>query len=570
MRAAARTLAVVIASSCALCPLAAQAPGGDALDRAMRDELQRSMRELRLGQLDKPYFIGYRVIETNMSVAMARYGSLAGSRERRSRVLAVELRVGDYSFDNSNMFASPHLLPVDDDYLAIRREIWLATDEAYKNAVQAIASKRVARMNRQKGGSDTIADFSKEPATQTVDEQPLRPVAMTELQSLVRELSGVRELKALQSSSATITVTQTRERFLTSEGTTIVRSRSLATVGIDGGTQATDGALLQASTTMIGRTLDALPARAALVQRVRALAQDLDSLRTAPVIDRYAGPMLFEGRAAAQLFAQAFAPGLVAGRRAQMGGGGFADKLGSRVMPEWMTVSDDPTRHALGGEPLLGDYAVDEEGVPARANVVVEGGYLKTLLTTRVPVEGVERSTGNARGGGAAPSNLIVSVDSGLGDAALRRRLLALVQKRKLPYGIIVRDLDANRFTAMMQAMESGDYESLAAQSGGTALVAAYRVYPDGREERIRGARMTGVTSESFRDIIAASATPTVLHEVGSGGGLLASMTMQTSGFGGAPTPVSYAVPSLLFEDVTLAKPSGARPKPPLSEPPPM
>ncbi len=235
-----------------------------------------------------------------------------------------------------------------------------------------------------------------------------------------------------------------------------------------------------------------------------------------------------------------------------------------------MTVSDDPTRHSLGAEPLLGDYAVDEEGVPARAHLVVDAGYLKTLLTTRVPVEGVERSTGNARGGGAAPSNLIVRVDSGLSDAALRRRLLALVQRRKLPYGIIVRELDASRMSAMMQAIESGDMESLSGQGAGAALTAAYRIYPDGHEERIRGARLTNMTSESFRDIIAASATTTVLHQGGVGGGMFAMMPMQMMGMSGAPAPVSYVVPSLLFEDVTLTKPSGARPKPPLSDPPPM
>jgi hypothetical protein len=596
MRATRLGLTILIALVLGLHGLAAQSAPSDALDRALRDELKRSMEQLKLEQLDKPYFIAYRVTETRSLGAMGRYGSLAGSNEERGRVLSVEVRIGDYAFDNSGFFVMPSMrdfgsfggtvLPLDDDYSVFRRKIWLATDNAYKRAIETIAAKRSARLNRR--NTDSLPDFLKAPATKTVDEDPLRPVSLTDLQALVRELSGVRELKMIPASSASATVLETRERYVTSEGTSYSRTRPLLTVTMDATAQATDGAEIHSTALILSSGYDPATTRAQLVERMRSLALGLDSLRAAPVVERYSGPVLFEGHAAAQLFADVLAPALIGSHPMQsampgfsdvmngpMGRGGeasFADKLGARVLPEWMSVSDDPTIVAYENQPLLGHYKVDDEGVASRAKPVIVEGYLKTLLTTRAPVEGVDGSTGNARGGGAAPSTLIVRADSGVSEAALRKRLLALLQRRKLPYGIIVRELQGGGPGAMAQAMFAGDMENFITRASGrgsnAALLEAYRVYPDGREERIRGAQLANFTIESFRDVDAASSSQTVLHAFAGRGGMMAALAMGAAGVS-TPAPSSYVVPSLLFDDVSLSRQRGELTTPPLSEPPP-
>jgi hypothetical protein len=572
--------------------LAAQSASSDALDRALRDELKRSMEQLHLEKLDKPYFIAYRVTETRSLGAIARYGSLLSSTEGHVRMLSVELRIGDYAFDNSGFFVIPSMgargsfggaeLPLDDDYSAFRRTIWLATDGAYKSAIEAISAKRSARLNRR--SIDSLPDFLKEPATKTVDEDQFRPVTLPELQALVRDLSGLREVKALPSSSASAMLTETRERYVTSEGTTYSRTRPLLTVNLDGTAQANDGAEIRAAAEILTPSYDSAATREELVRRMRSLALGVDSLRAAPVVERYSGPVLFEGRAAAQLFAAVLAPALIGTHPMQSAMPGFSEmmrgegasteRLGIRVLPKWMSVSDDPTISTYEHQPLLGHYKVDDEGVTAREKAVVVDGYLKTLLTTRAPVEGVDGSTGNARGAGAAPSTLIVRADSGISDAALRKRFLELLQRRKLPYGVIVRELQVGGMSAMMRTIFEGDLESLLAHQSGretgsnAELLAAYRVYPDGREERIRGERLANFTIESFRDIDAASSTQTVLHSFRVGRGMMAAFAMGAGGAGG-PSPSSYVVPSLLFEDVALSKKPGAQTAAPLSDPPP-
>jgi len=560
--------------------LAAQTASGDALDRAMRDELKRSMEQLRLEHSDRPYFIAYRVADQHILVSIAHFGSLSTSDDVRRRVLIVELRIGDYSFDNTGSRDMPSMmtvmsrgsfawveLPLDDDYGVMRRQIWLATDEAYKHAIEAMAAKRAARAAEQR--SDSLPDFLKMSPTRTVDEDVLHPVGLPALQSLVRDLSGIQELKRLQTSYASARLTETHERYLTSEGTTFSRARSLLSVDLGASTQASDGSPIEAMSTVLSATYDSSSQRAALLSRMRTLALEVDSLRAAPVMDRYTGPVLFLGTAAAQLVSTVLSPVFTGSRR--MAQGNDSDKLGTRVLPAWVSVSDNPTLATYDGQTVLGHYKVDDEGVTGRETPVVVAGYLRTLLTTRTPVEGVDSSTGNARGFGAAPSTLIVKADSGLSDAELRNRFLSMLRSRKLPFGIVVREL-AGGAQSFMQLMMSGDVQGLISREfgrGGASsipVVAAFRVYPDGHEERLRQGRLANFSVDSFRNLVAASSSRTVYHS--SADGRMLSM-MAMSEIEGGPSPSSFVVPSLLFDDVAVSKQDVERTTLPLSDPPP-
>jgi hypothetical protein len=566
----------------------------DVLTRAMRDELVRSMKELRLADLDRPYFIAYKVTDTEILTASAREGSLLGSNLVRRRAFAVEVRVGDYAFDNTNFLGdvsaigfgegglvSTHggnELPLDDDYLEIRRKLWLATDAAYKEAAENLAQKRAALLNRAR--RDTLHDFTKEQPTQTNEKRSLPTPRLADAEALVREASGIRAPSGMSVVVSDVSVMTTHTRYMNSEGTTYVTSRPLVSVMGHASAQATDGTRLAGAVTIYVRALDSLPSREAIARDIQLLATRLDSLRVAPVLDRYAGPILFEKGAAAELFAEVFAPALVA-RRAmsgdpqlemflrvtgRLGDASFGDKLGSRVMPEFMSVVDDPTLRALGGAPLLGSYTVDDEGVPGRRKQVVEAGILRSLLSTRTPVEGMPRSTGNRRGPTGAPSNLIVESSRGLSDRELRDRLIALVKRRGLPYGIVVRELGDESAN-----MDEDPMVVFAAMRGeGEAqrpVLRAYRVYPDGREELVRPGLLTGLDASAFRDIVAVSRTTSVHHgEVQPsfdfpmffGGGFMAF----------TPAMSSYVVPSFLFEDASMTRPDRPAPTLPIIPPP--
>jgi len=203
--------------------------------------------------------------------------------------------------------------------------------------------------------------------------------------------------------------------------------------------------------TVYARSMSALAAEQ-LTAHIRDMSKRLIELRSAPIVERYNGPVLFQDQASAEIFAQIFAPRLVASRqpitdnpqfemifsRTQSP---FQDRVGSRVLPDWASIVNDATITELKGTPLFGGHSIDDDGVRLRKTSVVENGILKTLLVTRNPVRGVTRSTGNHREFGAAPNNLFFMTRSGLSDAALKEKLLSLVQQRAKPYGIVVRRL---------------------------------------------------------------------------------------------------------------------------------
>ncbi len=563
-----------------------ETPANDVVMRAMRDELARSVQQLRLDTLPKPYFIAYRVTEGQSRSASARLGSLVRSGEGRGgRLLQVEVRVGDYAFDNTNYFGAGFLpqsfvglagIPQDDDYLALRRQIWLATDRVYKQALEALSQKRAALEGRMR--TDSVADFSKEPATNTADDEAAPTATDSKpLAALARELSATfRQSAEIYNSTVAVSETWSRVRYLNSEGTSFTRSRVRASVNASASTQATDGTGQSMSYSAQAHSFDALPGKDSLLNGVRDLATRITEQRHVPLADAYDGPVLFEGAAAAELFNSMIAGKLVGSRRpvtsaalaqgfSMMGGGGgneWEDLIGSTVLPRWMSVVDDPTLRTVGDHPV-DYYKVDDDGVTTHATTIVDHGVLKTLLTGRTPVMGVDHSTGNRFGAGARPLHMIVTADSTLSDADVRAKLLSLATAQGRAYGVIVRQLNVAGLSATDEMF--GVILPQRGGGGGAGPVArasrVVKVFADGHEEPMRGAEIFGLTAGSFKEIAASSRMRTV-HELpfSSGGNIF------TGGAGNGP--VTYQVPSFLFPTVTIRKPRGTTPTLPVVGPP--
>lgn len=549
--------------------------------QAMKDELSRSMNELRLGELEQPYFVSYTVQEVTTIGATASLGGLSRSGESASRTLHVEVRVGDRDLDNTNFYSlpdftsiedisfGPALLPLEDDYEELRRAIWLATDRAYKDALGRIAKKRAVLQNETV--VEETPDFSIEDPYKH-ESGPAFPAAEADtVRTLTIGLSALfKEHTDIHVSSVDSRARNVRIQYVNSEGSSFIRDDPTAMVTVRAGTRADDGTEISDSFTAFGRIWADLPGLDELAEQGQALAGRLEALRQAQVFERYAGPVLFEGQAAAELVRQVLVPRLLVQkapitddqRTRRVGDrltNPFQDKLGSRVLPRFLAIVDNPALRQNEQGPLWGGYAVDDEGVPARETVLVQRGMLKTLLATRNPIEGIPQSNGHMRAGGPAPSNLLLRSSSGLTAEEMTEEFLVLLEERDLEYGIVVRRLQepgAGRF----QARRGGR------SRGGRLIraVVAVKVFPDGREELIREAVLTGLSESSFRDIVAASealTNHTILfrHSSPSFGPFGFAMPSRRSGI-----MASLAVPSLLFEDVSVRRPPGNIPRPPV------
>ena len=555
------------------------------LMKALRDEMGRTMERLQLEDMDKPYYVAYWVRESEGRGSTAILGGLLGrGRGTGSRYLSVELRVGDHDLDNTNFMdfgrlrsrvfrdGFPVSLPLRDDYKELRRQIWLATDGAYKKAVHSLAKKRATLQNKTR--VEIIPDFSREEPVEYRDESRLAPLpGEARLEAVVQELSALfKEMPHIFDSRVSAGVNSGKVYFVNSEGSSYVRNFSSASIQALAATQAEGGTQLEDFVVARGRQWEDLPDQAELEARIRATAERLGRLREAGFVERYSGPVLFEGQAAAELVNQILAPRLLAlrtpiadnpmfGRFGSSPENPFLEKLGSRVLPRFLNVVDDPTAGMHGEAPLLGGYEVDDEGVRSRRTTIVQRGILKTLLATRTPVSGVSNSTGNRRNTGPSPSNLFLMPRNGLKPEEIRQELLNLVEERGLDFGIVVRRVGSPEMTL---SRDRDFFFAMPGEEGRPKLkpvTEAYKVFPDGREELIRKAVLLGLSASSFREIVAASDVLTSHHTTLR---LRMNFPFSSPGFMGQPSVVSLVVPSLLFEDLALRRPPGNIPRPPL------
>src|SRR5579871_1079592 len=128
--------------------------------------MERS-RKLMVSNLESPYFVEYLLDESDTFDVGATLGGIVTERRDQFRNLTVHVRVGDYKFDNTDYVGSGfpfgtrydlERFPLDNDYMVLRRYLWLATDSAYKSAVEAISRKRAALRNLTV--NDKINDFA--------------------------------------------------------------------------------------------------------------------------------------------------------------------------------------------------------------------------------------------------------------------------------------------------------------------------------------------------------------------------------------------------------------------------
>jgi hypothetical protein len=561
----------------------------DAALRAMKDEMARSLTGLHLSDLALPYFIAYRVSDYKTTSVAASLGSLTTSNVNNSRLLTVEVRTGSYSLDNTNYIPARDFAPrmanvlggtqsltLDDDYRQIRRSLWLATDSGYKKAAEEYSAKKSILQNRKETAA--LPDYTKQPALQSQEPRSELKVDVTALESLARELSAIfKSSPDIFSSQVTIVVNEEYVRYINSEGSVCVGNNPLIRIDVSASTQAVDGMPLDDEIMVFGKSMDALE-KTALTERVKAMSVRLSDLRNAKNIDRYSGPVLFEGEAAGQLVAQVFGTAINAFRLptsdepqfeeglrqaiTQFGGESLADRLGARVMPEWLDVVDKPNAESADGVPLLGSSKIDLEAVPTHDSVVVEHGILKQLLATRTPASDGTSTTGSAHGVGATPTNLFLLSRKSVGEVELRKEALQTAKQRGLGYVIVVRDIGE---TSLSWARRAGALAGAAGASMGNGGLGIYRLFDDGHEEIVRGVEFGPISASSLRDILAAGGKPTVhttmfvpmlgaIVSVAGQGAMHASMEHLTS----------YVTPSLLIDDIVLKRTTTAMPNGPI------
>ena len=538
---------------------AASGPGNkpDELLSTMQEELRRA--QTSLSKLDPtPYFLSYSVYDQSMAMAAGSEGSLVSSTRARRRTADVTMRIGTSALDNSHQqnrgsARTTGVLPLEDDRNAIARELWRLTYEEFRKASKAYASVKTNTQVEAKE-EDTSPDFSEEkPPTHADYKEVATLPEQKALEKFVRQYSAqFRKYSFIYNSVVLVSAQNTRFHFLSTEGNHVVTPSGFVRVAIQAETRADDGMELMRVETFQAESMDHLPLASEIAAKVSKMATDLKALREAPVAEPFDGPALLSGRASAVFFHEVLGHRLEGHRqRGEQEGQTFTKKVGQPVLPDFLSVIDDPTQRKLNGLDLGGWYEFDDEGIPAAKVEVIKDGVLKNFLMSRMPIKNFANSNGHGRSQpGAMPTgrqgNLIVSSTKTVKDSELRQRLIDEVKKQGRPYGLYFEDIQGG-FTLTQRSMP---------QAFQVLPVLVWRVYADGRpDELVRGIDIVGTPLAAMNRILVTGDKTDVFNGV--------------CGAESGQVPVAAAAPAMLFSEIEVQKRAHSLNRPPTLPAPP-
>ena len=532
-------------------------PGG--VLQALSKEISRSMNGLS-SQDEPPYYLSFQVTEIESRSVSASFGAINNTDDSERRIVDVDVRVGSYELDNTHELRGEWFgdygrsrstaFPFDDG-VALRKILWRATDYYYKQAIERFIKVK-ANYGVKAPEEDRSADFTKGPKLDHVESHSPRAADLEAWKKNAERLSDVfSDYDVLESGSVSYRE-RVRTRYqVTSEGATVRKVRHVAHVSWYAQTTADDGMKIRLYDAADAFDPEKLPSYEQLKPQVEAMAEKVVELRKAPKAEPYVGPAILEGEAAGVFFHEALGHRVEGHRQVDEDEGQtFAKKIGEQVLPTFLDVYDDPRLKRTGDVPLMGHYRVDDQAVPAQRADIIDDGTLVGFLMSRTPVRKFKESNGHGRRQAgkhvvARQGNLVVHPDRGVSRDRLKEKLIEEIEEQDKPYGLrFVRvqggfTLTGRRFPQSFKVLP----------------LVVYRVYPDGREELIRGVTLEGTPLTVLSEIKAASNDIQVFN----------GMCGAESGH----VPVSSVSPSLLVERIEAARAPKASDRPPILSPPP-
>jgi len=521
------------------------AANGDGLLEALLTELDRSKSHLKMDQAQSPFYIEYRVNDVDDFNAEAAFGALRDTQHYHVRVLRVVVRVGDYKQDSyyGQGMGESNILPLDNDPIALRHQLWLSTDEAYKAAVEALAEKQAA-LKQFSADPSPVDDFAKaSPVTQVEPTVSLKLDEAAWKKNLEDVTDLYKKYPDVQSVSGSAHFQAINEYLANSEGTVTRTGKTTYSIQLNASAQAADGMRLTRNPYWTVARLEELPTRETLLTDSAKMLDTLAALRQAPIVEEeYRGPVLFAPDAANDIVSS-FIGTNVLGRKPQLGKpnrttGAFATSYKTRVLPPFLSVIDNPTISDFQGKSLVGSYSVDSEGVKPQSVDVIDKGMLSNYLLGRQPIRDFPSSNGHSRaapGSFPGPSLGVLLVKSSEAESAdaLKKRVVQMAT-----------DTD-HKFAYRVETMGPGNAPRL-----------LYRVYADGHEELVRGAVFSNeLDIRALRsDLIAVGDDPLVSNRAGG-------------------IPATIISPSLLFDELEVKRADTSKdklpeyPAPPLTKP---
>jgi len=532
----------------------------DPILNAMKSEISRAMKELKSDDGIKPYYIGYTIDENAIHNISATHGVLTNSSYTKSRYLDVDLRVGSPKLDNTHKIKErvmmlfpppPTEISLNDDKDALRYRLWLETESSFRDAIQRY-QKVLASTALNITQSDTSNDFSIENPTSYYENVVEPKVDKQKWEKLVKEVSLLfNDYPQITESYVMVSFNTNTKYFASSENSNLKHGRTFIRISIKASLLADDGMELSKYYAFDAGNENELPPKETIVNEAKKIIDQLMKLKNAPVTEPYVGPAILTGKASAVFFHEIFGHRVEGHRQKNEDEGQtFTKQINQQILPDFLSVYDDPTLEKFNGATLNGFYKYDDEGMKAQKVTVVENGILKGFLMNRSPIEGFSHSNGHGRKSPgnkavARQGNLIVKSTKTYSFEDLRKKLIEECKKQNKPFGLLFDDNEGGFTNTGRRSVNAFK----------VIPVIVYKIYTDGRpDELIRGVDLIGTPLTCFSKIIATSDRTSVF-----------------SGFCGAESgyvPVTAISPDILVSEIEIQKKEKGADKPPVLPPP--
>jgi TldD protein len=514
------------------------------------EEIDRALATLGERRNPAIFHISHLIRDEEKVHLQARHGGVSKLVERHRRNCLTDVRVGSRRrdqvaegglLDNSTDEESFGYfeIPIGDDLDALRHALWRLTDARTREAEDNWLRKRANELtyldvNRHLDAWEEI------PPREDLRFPRLPEIDLPHWRRFVEKASAVvKEHPSIKTSHVELDVRHQTRLYVDSAGNRRIDRHSYWTLECYLWHLSEKGDGLPWSITITVCAPEELPSLREFTAEIRARIALLEKLAAAPVVRSYSGPVLLEPIAAGLLIHEALGHRLEGNRLLSPGEGQtFRDSMGKAVLPEFLDLRDDPSLRQFGGRSLVGHYRFDDEGVDSQCASLIEKGHLVGFLTSRTPIYRKHRSNGHGRSRGHERpiSRMGVTVlwnrrghpDAGLSSEELRQRLIAEVKRQGLPYGIRILHASGGE-----TATDSYNFQAFLGE-----INLASRVYPDGREEIIRGVDFVGTPLNAIRGICASGGE----FEVDN------AYCGAESGF----VPVSTITPALLVKTLEL------------------
>lgn len=477
----------------------------------LRKDCRRALR-MRVEGFPKAFYCGLVLRDTHWFNTWAGSGSVYRRRSDRKRNVYCDIRVGKASYDqvtnggldeyddelDSNNYVQ---VPIDDRvYDGLRLSIWRLTEAKFREALTNFNTKETLRISKVDPTSE-FKSFTPLPPITTIKHQAPENVDEDEWVKFCKRMSlWMSELPQISSSIVEFDATQETKIFVNSENRIIVQHQKVFSLIATLRRLTKEGAHLEQEVIINTATLKELPDVRKFKRLVKDKYERLLKLVRAKRIHAFSGPVLLYPGPAGLLFHEAIGHRLEGSRLLSTGEGQtFRGQIGKRILNVDLSIRDNPKLKTFAGVKCVGAYDFDDEGTPAKSTLLVEDGVLKEFLNTRAPLStagfvpnGHARNSKHQR----PISRMGVTVIDGKRTQSiegLKKLLIRELHKQKKPYGLIVYDT-----TGGETETTSYDFQAFSGEISFATLI-----YPDGREEVVRGVDFVGTPLQALSNIIA-------------------------------------------------------------------